>query len=64
MYTITPFAVYIILLGYMGWPLTLIATAMFAYLGYCARAMVWRIVLWGIAAVLGFPLLYFWWFVH
>ena len=64
MYTITPFYAYIVLLGYLGWPLTLIATASLIFWGYRVRAMVWRIVLWGTAAVFAFPLLYFWLFAH
>ena len=64
MYTVTPFVAYIVVLGYLGWPMTLIATAALAYLGYRVRVMIWRMILWGIAAVLGFPLLYFWLFIH
>ena len=57
MLNITPFVVYVILLGYLGWPLTLLAAIGFAWLGYRIKTFGWRIVLWGIVAFLVFPLL-------
>jgi len=60
MYTITPFDAYIVLFGYMGWPLTLLAAIGFAWLGYRAKTLIWRIILWGLAAFFAFPLFMFW----